>query len=493
MTCLIGFLAVVALVPQPTKLVEKPGFCTLVEVTDTLDASVPKEGYRLSITPDGITVVSSTPTGRFYAEQTLAQLKTVVGQSTVYPCVEIEDAPAFPWRGLLLDDSRHFFGKETVMRVIDLMAQHKMNRFHWHLTDDQGWRLDVPGKSELVRYGATRPASVRHGAWTTNRTATNELNNAVYGPFFYTEADIREVIAFAEDRHVMIIPEIELPGHIYSVLAAHPEFACFPERINPRTSRACWGVEKEVLCLGNEAAIRYMEEILDWVCSVFPGNIVHIGGDECPSDRWKECSKCMDRIKAEGLADVSGLHPWLTKRMARFLENRGKRAIGWIECLADGAAPTSVIGMSWRVKDGATLGVSEALEGGYDVVMSPYSYCYLDYRQGLQEDPYQYIGGRDGRCVTLEKAFSFDPCAGVSPHLRSRILGGQAANWSEVTWNEYDLEWKMWPRTCALAEALWTGAKRPSFTNFRERLLIHRRRLTDKYINCAPVADSSAQ
>ena len=294
-------LAAVALVPQPAKLVETGGVTKNAEIRYVTDAAVPAEGYRLKVAADGITVTSSDAAGRFYAGVTLAQLK----DGETWPCVEIEDAPAYRWRGAHLDECRHFFGKETVKQMLDLMAQHKLNRFHWHLTEDQGWRLDIPGYPELVKYGAVRSASVRHGQRATkgSKEDADKLNGVKYGPYFYTEADIREIVAYAAERHIVIVPEIELPGHVFAALAAYPEFACVPANMASREPRLVWGIEKDVLCLGNDKAIKFMEDVLDYVCRLFPGDVVHIGGDECPQVRWKDCPKCQARIKAGGRRD----------------------------------------------------------------------------------------------------------------------------------------------------------------------------------------------
>ena len=448
-------LAALVLVPQPAKLVETGGVSTNGSIRYVTDASLPREGYRLKVAPDGITVASSTDAGRYYAGVTLGQLK----QGNGWPCVEIEDAPAYSWRGILLDDCRHFFGKETVKRQLDLMAQHKLNRFHWHLTEDQGWRLDIPGYPELVKYG----------------------------PYYYTEADIREIVAYAAERHITIVPEIELPGHVFAALAAYPEFACVPENLASREPRLVWGIEKDVLCLGNDKAIKFMEDVLDYVCRLFPGDVVHIGGDECPQVRWMTCPKCQARIKAEGLKDEHDLQPWITRHFVKFLEARGKRALGWDEYLL-GDVPKSAIGMSWRTrpKSGAghaLVSGAQAAVRGHDVVMTPNKFCYLDYRQGLANDPFQYIGGN----VTLEICYSFDPCADVPAEARKHILGGQCNNWSEYTWNEYDLAWKMWPRTCALAEVFWLGDAKPGFADFKRRMATHRGRLIAQGVNCAPL------
>ena len=479
-----ALVAAAVLVPQPVKLVESGGSTSNLTVRHTTVAKIPSEGYRMNVTEKGVEIFSSDAAGRFYAEQTLAQLK----DGATAPCVTVEDAPAYPWRGCHIDDCRHFFGKEAVKRVIDLMAKHKLNRLHWHLTEDQGWRLDIPGYPELVKYGAVRSQSVRRGEWADKGTKedADKLDGVKYGPYYYTEKDIREVVAYAKERFVTIVPEVELPGHVYAALSAYPEFACFPENLAARDPRLVWGIEKDVLCIGNDQAIRFMENVLDYVCRLFPGDVVHIGGDECPQVRWKDCPKCRKRIADEKLGDEHGLQPWITRHFVKFLEARGKRALGWDEYLL-GDVPKSAIGMSWREsRTGAghelVSGAAAAIRG-HDVVMTPCSYCYYDYSQGLKDDPFQYIGG----WVPLERAYSFDPCAGVPDEAKSHILGGQCNNWSEFTWNDTELAWKMWPRTCALAEVLWLGEKKPGFADFKARMSVHRGRLLRMGVNCAPI------
>ena len=483
-------LALISLIPQPQKVVEGIGTTKDLSVRHERDENIPAEGYRIRIDKNGVVVWSSDDAGRFYAATTLAQLREKKGGRDVYPYVEIEDAPRFRWRGLHFDDCRHFFGKETLKKTLDVMAQFKFNRLHWHLTEDQGWRLDIPGYPELVKYGAVRSQSVRHGeaAWKGTKEDADKLDGTKYGPFYYTEADVREIIAYAGARHIQIVPEIELPGHVYAALAAYPELACVPANLSSREPRLVWGIEKDVLCLGNDKAVKFMEDVLDYVCRLFPGDVVHIGGDECPQERWKTCPKCQARITAENLGDEHGLQPWVTRHFVKFLEARGKRALGWDEYLL-GDVPKSAIGMSWREsRSGAgheLVSGAAAATRGHDVVMTPCSYCYLDYGQGLAEDPFQYIGGK----VTLARCYSFDPCAGVPAEARSHILGGQGNNWSEYTWNEYDLEWKMWPRACALAEVFWTGEGRPGFFDFRNRMSLARRRLLAAGVNCAPLGE----
>ena len=488
-----GVYAAPAIMPAPRKLVEKEGVFTCkgaaakVAVFET-DSSIPTEGYRISVTASGIKITSSDAAGRFYALETLKQLESQAKGGTKVPCVEIEDSPRYQWRGFHLDECRHFFGKEVVKEIFDLMARYKLNRFHWHLTEDQGWRIDVPGYPELVKYGAVRPASVKHGkkAVKGNKADADKLNGVKYGPYFYTEADLREIVAYAKERHIQIVPEIELPGHVYAALAAYPQYACYPENLAARIPRLVWGIEKDVLCLGNDEAIKFMEKILDYVCKIFPGDVIHIGGDECPQVRWQTCPKCQARIKAEGLKDHHDLQPWITRHFVKFLEARGKRALGWDEYLL-GDIPKSAIGMSWRESRSgaghALVSGAAAAKRGHDVVMTPCSYCYLDYGQGLKDDPFFYIGGK----VTLERCYSFNPCAGVLDDAKAHILGGQGNNWTEYTWNEYDLAWKAWPRMLALSEVFWLGEAKPGFADFLKRAEVHRSWLIRHGVNCAPL------
>ena len=385
--CAGGAFAAVAVVPRPTSVKETGGWCeNSAPVVYKTDAALPPEGYRLSVTASGITVTSADEAGRFYAKETLKQL--VDGDAKRYPCVEIEDAPRYRWRGVHFDDCRHFFGKEEVLRTLDLMAMHKLNRFHWHLTEDQGWRLDIPGYPELVKYGAVRSSSPRHGTRPhfSQPKAQQQaaLDGRKYGPFYYTEADVKEVVAYAKARHIEIVPEIELPGHFQAVLAGYPEFACQPDPAN-RDPLCVWGISENVMCLGNDKAIKFMEDVLDYVTKLFPYEVVHIGGDECPMTRWKTCPKCQARIKSEKLGDEHGLQPWITRHFVKFLEARGKRALGWDEYLL-GDVPQSAIGMSWRVGSGGAghkcLTPGEWAAKGHDMVMTPFSHCYLDYAQG---------------------------------------------------------------------------------------------------------------
>ena len=485
MICLF-FAATLSVIPQPKDVRSCEGTApTNVPIVVERDASIAAEGYRLEVRADGISIRSADAAGAVYARQTLEQMR----EGTNYPCAVVTDAPRYRWRGMHFDDCRHFFGKEVLKRTMDQMARYKMNVLHWHLTEDQAWRLDIPGYPELVKYGAVRAACPKHGAKMVKSGDdwTMDLDDQKYGPFYYTESDVREILAYAAERHITVVPEIELPGHVFAALAAYPEFACKPENLSKRSPRLVWGIEKDVLCLGNDKAIKFMEDVIDYVCKLFPSEIVHIGGDECPQVRWKDCPKCQKRIRDEGLGDEKGLQPWITRHFVKFLADRGKRALGWDEYLLGEGIPKSAIGMSWRIgKQGAGhdwLSPADLAAKGHDVVMTPNSYCYLDYAQGLKDDPFQYIGGR----VTLEKCHSMDLCEGVPESLRAHILGGQGNNWSEYTWNIYDLEWKMWPRGCALAEVFWCGDRKPSFGDFLRRVKMHRRILLGQGVNCAPL------
>ena len=486
---ILTLLAVVSLIPQPNKIIEGEGECTNLTIRVGVGANLKSEAYLLRVTTDGI-VVWGGLAGQFYARQTLEQLyrRDAKGNPIACPCLEIADGPRYSWRGLHFDDCRHFFGKETLKKTLDLMARYKMNRLHWHLTDDQGWRLDIPDHPELVKYGAVRSQSPLQGAHpSSGKDQDREMLDGVrYGPFYYTEADVKEIIAYAAERHITIVPEIELPGHVQSVLAAYPALACVPKNVADRDPRVVWGIADDVLCLGNDESIKLFEDVLDYVAKLFPSEVIHIGGDECPQKRWKTCPKCQARIQAEKLGDEKGLQPWVTRHFIKFLADRGKRTLGWDEYLI-GDVPKSAMGMSWRSgdwdKEHELVSGAVAAMRGHDIVMTPNSHCYLDYAQGLKDDPFCYIGGN----LPISKCYALDPCAGVPEEAKPHILGGQGNNWSEYTWNRHDLEWKMWPRACALAEVFWSGENRPGFADFKRRMKRERKWLITNHVNCAPL------
>ena len=500
---MLGMLAVtVALVPAPKELVWRDGMCAVAEqdVRDVRDAALPPEGYRLDITPGGVTVASADDAGAFYARKTLGQLRTfgaagggtpalpgrgAVPSATILPCCEIKDAPAFRWRGFMLDEGRHFFGKEVVKRCLDQMAEYKLNVFHWHLTEDQGWRLDIPRFPELVKYGSVRPESVAHGSTGVpgrDKPEKMRTNGQVYGPYYYTAADVREVLAYAAARHIRVVPEIELPGHAKALLAAHPEFSC--TGTHPRHPAIFHGVQKEVLCAGNDAAIAFLEQVLDAVCELFPDAYVHIGGDECPKDAWKKCPKCQARIKAQGLKDENELQAWVTRHFTDYLAKKGRRAVGWDEVFAGNPGKDTVI-QGWHIRHGNKFGLLAA-EAGHPTIVSDLSSTYFSLPQGVADDPFTYLspGGR----LTLEKAYSFDPYSGMTEKARPHVIGAECCMWSECTWNLYDLEFKLYPRFCAFAEVVWTAPAAPrDYADFARRMAVHRKRLIAAGVNCAPL------
>ena len=475
---LLGLFAVatLALVPAPKEQAWRGGTCVCAEgdVRFTRDPALPSEGYRIDIAPDGVTVASADDAGAFYARKTLEQLGT-----NAVPCGTVTDWPAFRWRGFMLDEGRHFFGKETVKDLLDLMARYKLNVFHWHLTEDQGWRIDIPRFPELVKYGSVRTESPVHGCRGTPKDYRG--NGQPYGPYFYTAADVREILAYAKERFITIVPEIEVPGHTRALLAAHPEFAC--REGLPRTPRTMNAVEDEVLCAGNDDAIRFMEQVYDEVCALFPGAYIHIGGDECPKKRWKECAKCQARIKALGLKDEDGLQAWVTRHFTEHLAKRGRRAVGWDEILAGNPGVDTVV-HCWRKPE---YGV-QAAERGHSVVVSAVKATYFSVPQGVADDPFTYLS--PGMRCRLSTAYAFNPLAGMTEAAKRRVLGAECCMWSECVWNEYDLAFKLWPRALAFAEAVWTAPEEPrDFASFVSRAAAHRRFLLGRGVLCAPVED----
>ena len=499
-------------VPVPNKLTWTGGFYEVAAEAEpaiefTVDKSRPKEGYRLEVMTNGVKIAYADESGRFYALQTLAQLAEIPDDTwhshfaklsrmyegkpietqfrRVWRTVIIEDAPKYPWRGLHVDECRHFFGEDTIKHVIDTMAQFKLNWLHWHLTDDQGWRIEIKSHPELVRWGAVRPRSPiydTHGGWEGTT-----YDNVTYGPFFYTQAQITNVIAYAKAHGITVVPEIEVPGHSRAILAAHPELICEGFQLDERAPWCRWGICEDVVCLGNDATIRLYEDVLDEVCALFDSEVVHIGGDEAPTKHWESCPKCAARVKAEGLANAKEeLQAWCSRHFVDYLAKKGRRTVGWDEYLL-GSMPPSAIGMSWRAghfQNGQRFMTPlECVEKGHDLVMTPKSHCYLDYQQGISRDPYQTAGG----LITLEQAYSFDPVEDLPAKYHHKVLGGQGNNWTEATWTRFDLDWKICPRAAALAEKLWSESANCRYDDFLLRLAPLRDRLISQGVNCAPL------
>ena len=467
-----------AIIPAPQKMSVTGGECRL-KGTPKVEkvASIPPEGYELSITKGGVTIRCSDDAGAFYARMTLAQIEKVDPKTKqkIYPCVEIVDAPKFKWRGVLLDTARHFLGKTAILRVIDEMSWYKLNVLQIHFTDGDSWTLEIPEFPELVKQGVARGRS-----------------GFVYGeklqPFYYSTKDIQEIVAYAAARHVKVVPEIEMPGHFEAALRAYPSMKC-----------TCPGGGR-VFCIGNPETVRFAEKVLDRVCELFPSDVIHFGGDECTRKYWKECPVCQAHIKREGLKGVEEIQPWLTRHLVEYLAKKGRRAIGWDEIFLasswekwddflkaggdsfNSLLPKTTMGMCWRPWGAGAL----AANRGYEIVRCPTSNCYFDFSQGLPEDPFPYFGRG---VISLEKAYRFDVLEGVEPQARKNVVGGQCCNWAERTPNITMLEWKLWPRALALSEALWTypDPKKRDFAEFSQRAAAHRLRLIRSRVNCAPL------
>lgn len=471
----VGVICAAALIPMPKSIQINTGSVSTgeVQIVEKTDKALVPEGYRIKIDENEVVVSASDEAGKFRARTTLKQLS----ENGRWPYCAIEDEPSSRWRGVMLDEGRHFFGKEAVKNLLDTMAKYKLNVFHWHLTEDQGWRLDIPQFPELVKYGAVRPES----AARTCRGGPDDFrgDGQKYGPFFYTSADIKEILEYAKERFITIVPEVEIPGHVRALLASHPEFAC-REGLS-RVPRLMYGVEYDVLCAGNDEAIRFMEKVYDEVCKLFPGLYIHIGGDECPKERWKECSKCQARIKKLGLKDEDELQAWITRHFTDYLAKKGRIAIGWDEVLAGNPSQDTII-QNWRRSKYAV----DAAKKGHDIIISPVGTTYFSVPQGIEDDPFTYLSPK--MRSSLKNVYSFNPYSLIPPESKGRVLGGECCLWTECIWNEYDLAWKLWPRGLAFAEAMWTNPKEPrDYEEFKKRAKVHRKELITSKINCAPL------
>ena len=428
------------------------------------------ESYNLKIDPQGIDIIGSDYAGIFYGLQTLVQIleTTKINNSPAVTSVLIEDRPRFRWRGMLLDVGRHMFPADFIKRYIDIIAAHKMNVFHWHLTEDQGWRVPIKKYPKLKDIAAWRKETlVGH-----YRDKPHQFDGKPYGGF-YTEKEIKDIIDYASDRSVTIVPEIEMPGHATAALSAYPQLSCTG---GPHEAETIWGVHKEVYCAGNEETFDFLENVLEEVSQVFPGPYIHIGGDECPKTRWAECEKCQKRIADEGLKDEHELQSYFIKRIEKILEKFGKRLVGWDEILEGGLAPNAVV-HSWRGMDGGI----EAANAGHEVIMSPTTHVYFDYYQSedRKNEPLA-IGGY----LPLSKVYEFEPVPDkIDSDKRHLILGGQANLWTEYIPTAKQAEYMLLPRVCALAEAVWSPKNKKDYAGFIDRLGDHLKRLDRKNLN----------
>jgi hexosaminidase len=445
--------------------------------TKDADASLGPEGYALTVTPDSVVIRAPTQTGLFYGVQTLFQLlppeifSSNVVQTVAWqmPCVKIQDWPRFKWRGLMLDVSRHFFNKSEVETLLDAMALHKLNVFHWHLTDDQGWRIQIKKYPKLTQIGAWR-SGVGFGLDPKSTTA--------YGPDgryggYYTQEDIREVVKYAAARHITIVPEIEMPGHSTAALAAYPQYSCTG---GPFTVGTNAGVFNGIYDPANPATYTFLDNILTEVFQLFPGKYIHIGGDEVPKATWKNSPDCQALMKQEGMTNEDQLQSWFTRRMEKFISAHGRTMIGWSEILKGGLPPNAAV-MDW------IGGAKEAASQGHDVVMSPTGYCYLDFYQSSNHVT-EPKAASWANPLTLQKVYSFDPMpANLPPQLQPHILGTQGNLWTEWVPNLKHAEYMIFPRECAIAEISWSSESSHNWDDFMRRLRIQAQRLDELGIN----------
>lgn len=422
-----------------------------------------RESYELSVSPGRI-VVKGKEAGLFYGLQTLLQLLPEKNSKSLdIPAVSIKDQPLYAYRGLHLDVSRHMFPVSFIKKYIDYMAAYKLNNFHWHLTDDQGWRIEIKKYPRLTAVGAYREETMigRH-----NQGPNYNFDGTPYGGF-YTQQEIKEVVAYAAAKHVNVIPEIEMPGHALAALAAYPELAC-GDRPGPFKVAAAWGVFEDVFCAGKEQTFETLEGILDEVMELFPSSYIHIGGDESPKVRWKACANCQKRIKEQGLKDEHELQSYFVQRMEKYLNSKGRKIIGWDEILEGGLAPNATV-MSWRGESG---GIAAAKQG-HDVIMTAHSNgLYFDLQQSLrdQQEPLN-IGGYAG----LEKVYLSEPTPkGLTLTEHKYILGVQANLWTEYIATTKKVEYMLFPRLFALAEIAWSKPESKQWEKFSgERVATH--------------------
>lgn len=435
------------------------------------------EGYHLKVEKRQITIEANQPAGIFYGVQTLLQMlpKEICSQQVQHDVewaiagADITDKPQFPWRGLMLDVSRHWFTKEEVMRFIDELAEYKMNVFHWHLTDDQGWRIEIKSLPNLTAKGAWRAKRV--GQWW-QREPQQPDEEATYGGY-YTQEDIKDVLAYAKQRYVRVIPEIDVPGHSLATLVAYPELACMkaPKYVN--VGNKFYGEDENTLCAGKEETFEFLDKVFTEVAALFPDEYIHVGGDECFKGFWYKCSRCQARMKAENLKDENELQSYVIHRLESILKAKGKKLIGWDEILEGGLAPDATV-MSWRGMEGGI----KAAKANHHVIMTPTQHCYLDLWQGepsVEPDTYSMC--------RLSDSYRFNPVPDSVP--AEMVLGGQGNLWSESVPTFRHAEYMTWPRGWALAEVLWSGPEKTDWDEFWPRVEKHFERADIAGINYA--------
>ncbi|MFV0593731.1 MAG: family 20 glycosylhydrolase [Draconibacterium sp.] len=428
----------------------------LVQLNNPLNAQTGTEGYKLKVEKDRIFLNANTTAGLYYGMQTLWQMLTA-GDGKSISCVDITDYPRLSWRGMMLDVSRHYFPVEFIYKYIDYLALHKMNVFHWHLVDDQGWRIEIKKYPKLTEIGAWR-ADREDLDWNSRKAPVKE-NEPKYGGF-YTQDQIKSVVEYARKKYITVVPEIEMPAHAMAALAAYPELSCTGE-YQPVPSGGVWPIT-HIFCAGKEETFHFLEDVLTEVMELFPSTFIHIGGDEATKTEWEKCALCQKRMKDEHLADEHELQAYFIKRMEKFLNSYGRHLIGWDEILEGGVNPSATI-MSWR---GTKPGI-EAVKAGHDVVMSPTSHCYFDYYQGDPSLEPKAFGGH----ITLKKVYGFDPVPEeLTEDEGKHIIGVQANLWTEQIPTPAHAEYMIMPRMSALAEVAWSPKELKDWGSFSKRM-----------------------
>ncbi|WP_242131395.1 beta-N-acetylhexosaminidase [Aestuariivivens marinum] len=451
-----------------------------LKIDDTIES---EEGYSLSVSYNQIIVSGKTAKGVFYGIQTLRQLIPVTTESAksdelTIPAVIIKDRPRYQYRGMHLDVARHFFPVDFIKKYIDLIALHKMNTFHWHLTEDQGWRIEIKKYPKLTEIGGYRNGTiVGHHPGTEN-------DQKRYGGF-YTQEEIKDIVAYAAQRHVTVIPEIELPGHSSAAIAAYPSLSCFPEEPTivtnnmmsekgkqiiaegtPKIVQETWGVFDDVYCAGKDETFAFLQDVLDEVIPLFPSEYIHIGGDECPKANWKRCSNCQKRIKDEGLHDEHELQSYFITRIEKYLNSKGKNIIGWDEILEGGLAPNATV-MSWR----GTKGGIEAAKQKHDVIMTPGHSCYFDHYQVHDKEEKEKEPLAIGGNTTVADVYAYEPTPEeLSEEDSKYILGAQGNVWTEYMETTDYVEYMILPRMTALSEVVWSPQNSRNWEDFESRL-----------------------
>lgn len=441
--------------PQRITLDTKGRMLPIDEQTPVADRLNPKidnaEGWRITVDKAGITVEGSTQAGIFYGRQALRQV--MAAQPKELPYAVIENSPRFAYRGMHLDICRHFFPKDVVKSYIDMMALHGMNTLHWHLSDDQGWRIEIKKWPRLTQIGAWRDRTViGRNMGLYDRT--------MYGGF-YTQKDIREIVAYAAERHITIIPEIDMPGHMVAALTAYPELGCTggPYEVWPD-----WGVSDDILCAGNPKVYQFLEDVFTEVMQLFPSTIIHLGGDEAPKGRWQKCPKCQQKMREEHLQDIEHLQGYMVRHMEKLFAEHGRRLMGWDEIMYCNVPKTSII-MNWR----DWKGVDDPAQQGYDVVRTPNSTLYFDFYQipSSEWTNTTLIGGYS----PLDKVYNYEPAPdSLSAEAKAHVIGVQANLWTEYIGSQDLIEYQVLPRMAALAEVQWLAPERKNYDDFMNRL-----------------------